>query len=622
MTLGKNYSKLIKLFLYLIVLLPFPAFAHLISINAITPFPASVNISSTTTATFSVTNTTSRTPVTVVNQSQFPSELSVSSSTCGYLNPGQSCTISLQLAASASAHTISSNLKLYPKPSADGVMYPISVNVVAPTIQFTVTPSAGVGGTISPNTPQVVNSGASLGFTATPSAGFAVNQWLLDGVSAQTGGTSYTLNNITANHTVAVSFTPEQVSLLAAADFPLAASAALVLSNNSFTTWTTTLFSGPITFGVGICTGATDTICLAAGRAGPSGYVTVSNNGVWGGQVGAPLSNDNNYRSAGAMGSGINATLVLGANAGKIFTKLPGNDPYTVTWSTFASAVSTGQMLVSCTSSGANAVCAAVQGLGAPKFAKSTDGISWVDNIIPDGGSFTTAVTINDLSCTGSGATAVCVAVGATITPSLPIRIVSIDGGASWQVTPLESVPADFFPVSVNCIGDGPSAACTLVGNAGNTAVFTILASENGVSSPWVSESTTGLPIPGLAFLNKVNCSANVCVIGGGNINGSTEPDILVRPNGSTLWTFKSLNGGPAAGYFVGVTCQQNTCIVAGQESSLGTALLGVSTDNGVTWNKQNIPTVTDVITGEFSTTGGTNISAIEPEKMCRKLNH
>ena len=72
---------------------------------------------------------------------------------------------------------------------------------------YTVTPSAGANGTISPSTAQTVNYGSSLTFTATPSTGYTVNTWSLDGTVVQTGGTTYTLTNITANHTVNVTFT-------------------------------------------------------------------------------------------------------------------------------------------------------------------------------------------------------------------------------------------------------------------------------------------------------------------------------------------------------------------------------------------------------------------------------
>ncbi len=74
-------------------------------------------------------------------------------------------------------------------------------------LTFTVTPSAGANGSISPNTPQTVNYGDSVMFTATPNTGFMVSQWLVDGSLAQTGGTTFTLSNVTANHTVEVTFT-------------------------------------------------------------------------------------------------------------------------------------------------------------------------------------------------------------------------------------------------------------------------------------------------------------------------------------------------------------------------------------------------------------------------------
>jgi uncharacterized repeat protein (TIGR02543 family) len=77
----------------------------------------------------------------------------------------------------------------------------------APTTTYTVTPSAGANGTINPNTAQTVNSGGSVTFTATPASGYVVSQWLANNSVAQTGGTSYTLNNVTAATSVQVTFT-------------------------------------------------------------------------------------------------------------------------------------------------------------------------------------------------------------------------------------------------------------------------------------------------------------------------------------------------------------------------------------------------------------------------------
>jgi hypothetical protein len=71
---------------------------------------------------------------------------------------------------------------------------------------FTVTPSAGANGSISPTSPQSINSGGNIVFVATPNASYAVDQWLVDGAVAQTGGGVFALNNVVANHTVAVTF--------------------------------------------------------------------------------------------------------------------------------------------------------------------------------------------------------------------------------------------------------------------------------------------------------------------------------------------------------------------------------------------------------------------------------
>ncbi|KTC73799.1 NHL repeat protein [Legionella birminghamensis] len=83
-----------------------------------------------------------------------------------------------------------------------------SLNItVHPINQYTVSSSAGNGGNVSPAGTQTVNSGSSLSFTATPSPNFAVYQWIVDGGVAQTGGSSFTLSNIVANHQLQVTFT-------------------------------------------------------------------------------------------------------------------------------------------------------------------------------------------------------------------------------------------------------------------------------------------------------------------------------------------------------------------------------------------------------------------------------
>ena len=70
---------------------------------------------------------------------------------------------------------------------------------------YTITPTAGANGTISPSTPQTVASGGNVTFTITPAEGFVVDDVLVNGVSVG-AMTTYEFTNVTANGTIAASF--------------------------------------------------------------------------------------------------------------------------------------------------------------------------------------------------------------------------------------------------------------------------------------------------------------------------------------------------------------------------------------------------------------------------------
>ena len=74
----------------------------------------------------------------------------------------------------------------------------------ANTFTITASVAGGSGGTISP-TSATVDYGGSQTFTMTPNAGYHVAGVLVDGSSAG-AVTSYTFSNVTANHTIQVSF--------------------------------------------------------------------------------------------------------------------------------------------------------------------------------------------------------------------------------------------------------------------------------------------------------------------------------------------------------------------------------------------------------------------------------
>ncbi|PWU14073.1 MAG: hypothetical protein C5B50_17965 [Verrucomicrobia bacterium] len=70
----------------------------------------------------------------------------------------------------------------------------------------TVLVSSGPNGSVSPQGTLQSYSGDSLALTAFPFLNFDVDQWFVDGVSAQSGGTQFSLDDIETNHTVSVTF--------------------------------------------------------------------------------------------------------------------------------------------------------------------------------------------------------------------------------------------------------------------------------------------------------------------------------------------------------------------------------------------------------------------------------
>ena len=74
---------------------------------------------------------------------------------------------------------------------------------------YTLTPSAGTGGTIAPNTPQTVVQGGSISFVITPTTGYRIADVSVDGAS-QGNVSSYAFTNVTSNHTIKAVFEKEQ----------------------------------------------------------------------------------------------------------------------------------------------------------------------------------------------------------------------------------------------------------------------------------------------------------------------------------------------------------------------------------------------------------------------------
>lgn len=78
--------------------------------------------------------------------------------------------------------------------------------------QFTITATAGNGGKIAPTGATKVYKGTSKAFTITPNAGYHVDSLTVDGTAVNVV-TEYTFSDVTANHTIAVTFAKDAMTV-------------------------------------------------------------------------------------------------------------------------------------------------------------------------------------------------------------------------------------------------------------------------------------------------------------------------------------------------------------------------------------------------------------------------
>ncbi|CEG56620.1 InlB B-repeat-containing protein [Legionella fallonii] len=178
-------------------------------------YPPTVSITTVGTATikYKITNNSRKTHTLAMQKIQGITPQSISPGDCSnpfILTYEQSCTLNLLVDGKALTGNVSGGpivcqqggLSQCYQPDANSILNITRI----PVAQYLITPTADVDGTIKPNTPQTVIAGSNLTFTATPSAGYQVDQWIVDDGVAQKGGTTLTLSNIETNHTVEVTF--------------------------------------------------------------------------------------------------------------------------------------------------------------------------------------------------------------------------------------------------------------------------------------------------------------------------------------------------------------------------------------------------------------------------------
>jgi YVTN family beta-propeller protein len=89
----------------------------------------------------------------------------------------------------------------------DNVTANHTINAYFKQITYTITASAGSGGSINPLGTSTLNPGADQTYTITPTAGYHIADVQVDGGSVGAVST-YTFTNVTANHTISATFVP------------------------------------------------------------------------------------------------------------------------------------------------------------------------------------------------------------------------------------------------------------------------------------------------------------------------------------------------------------------------------------------------------------------------------
>ncbi len=187
---------------------------------------------------------------------------------------------------------------------------------------YTITASAGTGGTISPSGAVVVNYGASQTFTISPSFGYDILQVTVDGVN-QGALSSYTFNSVQANHTIAATFTASvyTITATAGANGTISPTGAVSVTHGNNQTFTFTPNSGYVVDQVTIDGGAP----VAAGASYT--FTNVTANGHTIAITFKPAPTVTITASAGANGTispsgavpvtqGTNQTFAITANSG------------------------------------------------------------------------------------------------------------------------------------------------------------------------------------------------------------------------------------------------------------------------------------------------------------------
>lgn len=499
---------------------------------------------------------------------------------------------------------------------------------------------SSTGGAISPTSPTINYAGSQV-FTATPTSGYSVYGWYLDttppATPTQLGGSTYTLSNVTAAHTLAVEYNAPP-AIAAGQDLTNGAFPAMVaVSADAGVTWNyKQSFTGTIgansIFNASSCSGTSlAAVCVAAGRNITAGspLIAVSSDAGASWAVKTPtgtLPASGIYNAASCSGSGATAACIaagqkLAADIPFLAASTNGGNNWAVATLTGVTPANGTFNAASCAGSAGSTRCiAGGQTLtnGAPFLVVSVDGSLATWTVTTPSGTLPTDGAINAASCSGSGSNTICVAAGQDVGLLDTFLAISTTGGgsATWSVKEVNGSPASGIYKGASCVGSVPSALCVLAGQNLSSTAPMLAVSNDGSGATFTTVTTiTGAPSNGV--FNSVNCTGtmpNAVCVAVGQILAGGAPFIAYSTDGSGVtWQVASSYTGslPANGAFYSVNCTGSgtttaICTAAGQNVGTSATLLAVSSNSGVAWTVKSITGSPAITSGKFYGTGAT----------------
>ena len=297
----------------------------------------------------------------------------------------------------------------------------------------------------------------------------------------------------------------------------------LAVSTNGGATWTMKTVANAPANGYFLGTSCTGTgataICTAAGQVAATNIdppmLAVSTNGgaTWTIKTVANTPPTNgSYYTTSCTGTGTTAICTV---VGIEFSFSPTTSYHPLlavsrdggaTWSPVHINNNQGLLFAtSCTGTGATAICTAA----GQKFSNNSTpllivsrngGVTWTDISatipnLPTNGQF------NAASCTGTGATAICIAAGQNLNgDSPPLLVVSTNGGVTWSQPTIPNLPAHGLFKTASCVGTGATAVCTAAGqiNPVTGAPLLVVSTNGGVT--WNINTPTNNPTAGAYY--------------------------------------------------------------------------------------------------------------------------